>query len=182
MSAAFVEVLKYISKATKQATIKKAEVEDELEKARSGIYKNNAENIKKQRVGQEYGNKKQDDFVETVLTNFKQRLLKRKAHSDLKTTKSGLDYAVDKFLELLKTKKIKFNGKIERFRYKDNNERKNGISFQSVLQATSFEPRSAELLHETEWWNSIQSILQEEIVREQAKRQGLLIRTRIKET
>ena len=54
MAEAFVEVLKYISSATKRATIRKAE-DDELEKARSGIYKNNAENIKKQRVGQKYG-------------------------------------------------------------------------------------------------------------------------------
>jgi hypothetical protein len=54
MAEAFVEVLKYIAKETKQATIKKSESVD-IEKARSGVYKDNDENRKLNRVGQRYG-------------------------------------------------------------------------------------------------------------------------------
>ena len=57
MAAAFVDVLKYMSKATKQAIVTKAE-DDELEKARSGYYKDNSQNVKLDRVGQRYGTAK----------------------------------------------------------------------------------------------------------------------------
>jgi hypothetical protein len=57
MAAAFAEVLKYMAKVTKAATIRKAVVEevDELEKGKHGYYKDNSENQKLGRVGQEYG-------------------------------------------------------------------------------------------------------------------------------
>lgn len=133
---------------------------------------------KKHRVEQKYTQKTEDEnFAVDILTNLIQRLEEKKAYYDLKSTKSKSDMMRDKFLDLLKNNKIKFNGKIEGFRPTKDGQKTDGISFQSCIQTVdSLKPRFSERTVEEEWWDStIRPIFQEEIVREQARRQGLLV-------
>jgi hypothetical protein len=175
MAVAFAEVLKYMAKATKQAAVRKVETEDEedIEKARHGRYKDNPENRMKQRAGQEYGKTPLSDLnfdsMKIVLEKYKDELSANAIWGGLKSDEELED--IDRVLKLIETKKIKINGKFEI----EKTLGREGKSYKKMRWKSvhSIGSLAKAISGKQDGWATC--VLQEEIVKNIARKQGLLI-------
>jgi hypothetical protein len=161
-----------MAKATKQVTIRKAEMQDELEKARHGRYRDNPENQKLDRVGQEYGETPLSDLnfdsMKVVLEKYKDELSANAIWGGLKSDKELED--INRVLKLIETKKFKINGKFEI----EKTLGKEGKSYKKMRWQSAYLVGS-EIETITGKPGRATCLLQEEIVKNLAREQGLLI-------